>query len=257
MTSIIIVAKATLFIFLSLSFHFPLLTARTFIKVETGIRPGWIKRLTISIIFVYFRPCFNAICKVWQWYHEGGKEHPARFGEKKRTTNIIFYVILDPVLAQFVNFDKRSLGTYKTRTEERQENLEASHAALVRLEERLIDLWKELGYIFKSNIFLKSINIISQILSSSAPSTPCALLDSLKSSRWETLVYLFSCIHKVLVYVWLRWVSTPTSCKVWPSPWPGSERSPPRWPASAGRSGSGSSQMFNCLNIMHVKTRRR
>ena len=69
------------------------------------------------------------------------------------TTSNIILLFLDPVLAQFVNLDKRSLVTYETHSEESQDNLEASHAALVRLEGKLINLWKELGYIkFELNI---------------------------------------------------------------------------------------------------------
>ena len=47
----------------------------------------------------------------------------------------------------FKNVDKRGLGTYQTREgeEERKENLERKLAELVRLEDKLWKLWKELG----------------------------------------------------------------------------------------------------------------
>ena len=48
-------------------------------------------------------------------------------------------------LAPDMNVNKRGLATYKTYSQEREERLAEKHTELVRLEEKLYKLWKELG----------------------------------------------------------------------------------------------------------------
>ena len=61
-------------------------------------------------------------------------------------------------LAPVMDVNKRGLATYKTYSQEREERLAAKHTELVRLEEKLYKLWKELGEI-KRNLLISQLVI--------------------------------------------------------------------------------------------------
>ena len=110
MSKIVSQAKATLIIFICLACNIQFSTQKLVIKLERSIQPGL---------------------------------GESRLDDSKYVTDLfseLFYV-------PFKNVDKRGLVTYQTREgeEEKKENIKTKLAELVRLEDKLWKLWKELG----------------------------------------------------------------------------------------------------------------
>lgn len=69
----------------------------------------------------------------------------ARFVEKEVEREILPGYAKRPYLTYRPFLVPRGLGTYKTLSQAREENLEANLAELVRMEDELYDLWQDLG----------------------------------------------------------------------------------------------------------------